>query len=77
MKRHLVVYSLFFLLFCILSCRNKQVIITEDTSAHDLEQIKIVANSSFSLFTVQHLISFTVGKTWVSSMSSVNNSLKI
>ena len=35
MKRHLVVYSLFFLLFC-----NKQVIITEDTSAHDLEQIK-------------------------------------
>ena len=40
MKRHLVVYSLFFLLFCILSCRNKQVIITEDTSAHDLEQIK-------------------------------------
>ncbi|MCY6345982.1 MULTISPECIES: transglycosylase SLT domain-containing protein [unclassified Bacteroides] len=40
MKRHLVVYFLFFLLFCILSCRNKQVIVTEDTSAHDLEQIK-------------------------------------
>lgn len=40
MKRHLIIYSLLFLLFCVLSCRNKQAVATEESSAHDLEQIK-------------------------------------
>ena len=40
MKRHLIIYSLLFLLFCVLSCRNKQAVTTEESSAHDLEQIK-------------------------------------
>lgn len=40
MKRHLIIYSLLFFLFCVLSCRNKQAVATEESSAHDLEQIK-------------------------------------
>ena len=70
MKRHLIIYSLLFFLFCVLSCRNKQAVATEESSAHDLEQIK----DSGELVV---LISSIVGKTWVSNTNSVNNLPKV
>lgn len=40
MKRHLVIFSLAFLLICMLSCRDKREINSEGAYAHNLEQIK-------------------------------------
>ena len=74
MKRHLIIYSLLFFLFCVLSCRNKQAVATEESSAHDLEQIK---DSGELVVLTLLLISSIVGKTWVSNTNSVNNLPKV